>query len=269
VISLTNDFLSPDIIKEFLHTKFSGREIKYFDETSSTNDIAKELARKGAPEGVLVLAETQTSGRGRLGRIWQSPPGGIWLSLILRPKLAPQDAAKLTFIGAIAVATAIRNLGLDAKIKWPNDVLVNSRKVCGILTEMEAEMDVLHYVVVGIGINANFDRNSLPEDIQQTATTLKSELNRTISRNEFISQLLNEFELSYLLFLKKGFPPILDEWKKLSCILGEAVHVYMDDKIIDGTVIDVDQASGALILKLDNGSIEKVFSGDVSVRRRL
>jgi BirA family biotin operon repressor/biotin-[acetyl-CoA-carboxylase] ligase len=268
VISLTNDFLSPDVIKNKLRTKFIGKEIRYFDETGSTNDIAKELARKDASEGLLVLAETQTSGRGRLGRIWQSPPGGIWLSLMLRPKLTPQEAPKLTFVGAIAVATAIRNLGLDAKIKWPNDVLVNSRKICGILTEMEAEMDVLHYVVVGIGINANFDRNNLPEDIQQTATTLKSELNSTISRNAFISQLLNEFEQSYLLFLEKGFPPILNEWKKLSCILGEAVHVYIGDKIIDGTAIDVDQ-SGALMLKLDNGSIEKIFSGDVSVRRHL
>ncbi|MFX1521484.1 MAG: biotin--[acetyl-CoA-carboxylase] ligase [Promethearchaeota archaeon] len=265
---MTLDFLSSDSIKKGLRTKFIGSEIQYFDVTGSTNDIAKELARKGASEGLLVLAETQASGRGRLGRIWQSPPGGIWLSLMLRPKLVPQEAPKLTFVGAIAVAAAIQNLGLDAKLKWPNDVLVSNRKICGILTEMEAEMDVLHYVVMGIGINANFDRNSLPEDIQQTATTLKSELNSTISRNEFISHLLNEFEQSYLLFLEKGFPPILEEWKKLSCILGEDVLVYMDDKIIDGTAIDVDQ-SGALMLKLDNGSIKKIFSGDVSIRKRL
>jgi len=266
---LTHDFLSPNTIKNGLHTKFIGSEIRYFDEAGSTNDIAKELARKGASEGLLVLAETQTSGRGRLGRVWQSPPGGIWLSLMLRPKLTPQEAPKLTFIGAIAVAFCIRNLGLDAKIKWPNDVLVNNRKVCGILTEMEAEIDVLHYVVVGIGINTNFKKDKLPIDIQKTATTLKSELKESVNRNEFIACLLNEFERAYLVFLKKGFSPILEEWKELSCILNEDVRVYMDDKIIDGKAIDVDQASGALILKLDNGSIEKILSGDVSVRRRL
>ncbi|WP_287585459.1 biotin--[acetyl-CoA-carboxylase] ligase [Candidatus Borrarchaeum sp.] len=265
---MTNDFLSPDIIKDRLRTEFIGREIRYFDETGSTNDIAKELARKGALEGLLVLAETQTSGRGRLGRVWQSPPGGIWLSLILRPRLAPQEAPKLTFIGAIAVATAIRNLGLDAKIKWPNDVLVSNRKICGILTEMESETDVLHYVVVGIGINANFNKDKLPAEIQKTATTLKSELKESVNRNEFITCLLNEFERSYLVFLEKGFSPILEEWKELSCILNEDVRVYMDNRIIDGKAIDVDQASGALILKLDNGSFEKIFSGDVSIRRQ-
>ncbi len=267
MIKLTQDFLSSDAIKNKLRTKFIGREIRYLDEAESTNDIAKELARKGAPDGLLVLAETQTRGRGRLGRVWQSPPGGIWLSLILRPKLPPQEAPKLTFVAATAVATVIRSLDLDAKIKWPNDILINDKKVCGILTEMEGETDVLHHVVVGIGINANFNKDNLPKDIQKTATTLKSELNTTISRTEFITHLLNEFEHSYLLFLKNGFSPILAEWKEFSCILGENVRVYLGDKIIDGKAIDVDQ-SGALILKLNNGSTERVFSGDVSLRRR-
>jgi len=262
---LSLDTLSVDLIKANLRTKFIGKEIKYFEEIGSTNDIAKELARKGASEGLLVISERQTGGRGRRGRSWHSPSGGIWLSLILRPKLVPQEVPKLTFVAAIAVARVIRSLDLNAEIKWPNDILIDcKKKICGILCETEVN---LGYVVVGIGVNANFNKEYLPEELQETATTLKSELNKNISRNHFVAHLLNEFEDFYLTFLEKGFSPIIDVWKKFSCILGENVLVYQDDTKFFGKAIDIDQ-SGALILKLKNGSLTKIFSGDVSIRRQ-
>jgi len=262
---LNDDSLSADLIKDKLRTKFIGREIKYFEEVGSTNDIAKKMARQGASEGLLIIAERQTGGRGRRGRSWHSPSGGIWFSLILRPKLVPQETPKLTFVAAIAVARVIRSLGLNAEIKWPNDILIDcKKKICGILCETEVN---LGHVIVGIGVNANFDKEYLPEDLQETATTLKSELHKNISRNHFVAHLLNEFEDFYLTFLQKGFSPILDVWKEFSCILGENVLVYQDDTKFFGKAINVDQ-SGALILKLNNGSTTKIFSGDVSIRRQ-
>ena len=265
MIFLRLDTLSVDLIKNKLRTKFIGKEIKYFEEIGSTNDIAKELARKGASEGILVIAERQIGGRGRRGRAWHSPSGGIWFSLLLRPKLTPQEVPKLTFVAAIAVARVIRSLDLNAEIKWPNDILIDcKKKICGILCETEID---LGYVVVGIGVNANFNKEYLPEELQETATTLKSELNENISRNHFVALLLNEFEDFYVTFLEKGFSPILDAWKELSCILGENVIVYQDHTKYFGKAIDVDQ-SGALVLKLKNGSITKIFSGDVSIRRQ-
>ena len=166
-----------------LETDFIGREIHHFEKLSSTNTTAKQQARKGAKEGTAIIAETQTRGKGRLNRPWVSPKGGIWLSIILKPEIAVEDITKITLITSVAVAKTLREMfDLKAEIKWPNDVLIDSRKVCGILSEAVLKGKTVDFIIVGIGVNANFTRKALPRELQTTATTLKEVLKKDIDR---------------------------------------------------------------------------------------
>ena len=260
-------WIPPRKITEGLQTDFIGREIHHFAEVTSTNDVAKELATKGAEEGTVVISETQTLGRGRLGREWASPEGGIWFSTILRPEVAPKDASKLTFVAAVAVARAIREaFNLDAEVKWPNDVLISEKKVCGILTETSTKGDVVNFVVVGVGINANVSLDSFPESLRNSLTSLKEELEEEIEREEFLRALLEELEQYYTMFMRKKFDLILEEWRNLAGFLGQYVEVLSFDEKIRGRAVNVDR-NGALMIKLENGTVKKVTSGDVTVRR--
>ena len=185
-------------IKDELQTDFIGQEIYSFTEVTSTNDMAKELAIKGAKEGTMVIAETQSRGRGRLGRKWVSPEGGIWFSLILRPKVDPEDALKLTLMAAAVVAKVISDMfKLEAEVKWPNDVIINGKKVCGILTEMSTKGGLVDFVVIGVGINANIDLDSFPKHLRKFLTSLKEELRENIDRKRFLCALLEKFEQCY------------------------------------------------------------------------
>jgi BirA family biotin operon repressor/biotin-[acetyl-CoA-carboxylase] ligase len=245
---------SPDLM---LLYEFPGLEerIHYFPEIDSTMDIARKLARKGAREGTIVIAEAQAHGRGRLSREWLSPKGGIYLTLILRPKISPVYAPRINLMASVAVATTIRKLfGLNAELKWPNDVLIESRKVCGILAEMDAEMDVVNFVNVGIGINAN---TSIPQ-FAKTATSLKDVLGREISRKEFLSVLLREIERQQALLMEAD---LIKEWKKLSGTLNKYVRILSPGEVIVGRAIDID-TSGALIIKEREGSLKKALAGD-------
>jgi len=260
----TPDKLIPEEISYRLGTKTIGKRIHSYESTGSTNDIAQKLAESGSPEGTAVFSEGQSKGRGRLGREWSSPKGkGIYLSLILRPKISPTHASKITLMSAIAVAAAIRKItDLTALIKWPNDIMVNGHKVCGILTEMSAEVNTVKYVVIGIGINVNTDKEHLPKG----ASSLKSELGAPVSRVELTRELLREIEHQYRLFREEGFEHIITQWRNLSYMLGERVRVMCQDKKIEGYAVDLD-SNGALVIRLDSGFTENVTAGDVIMVR--
>jgi BirA family biotin operon repressor/biotin-[acetyl-CoA-carboxylase] ligase len=260
--------LRPQMVKAELQTKVIGKTIHSFRQLTSTNDIAKELAKKGAAEGTVIVADTQTHGRGRLDRTWISPQGGLWFSIILRPKVNPRDAPQLTFMMSVAVAKTINKLyGLKAEIKWPNDVLVNDKKVCGILTETSTKGNLLNYAAVGVGVNANLSLNNLPANLRGSSTTLKDELKREIQLETFLRSLLEEIEHYYNLLTQRKFNIILSEWKQLSRFLGSYVQITSLDEKIEGWATDIDE-NGALIIKLQDQTTRKIISGDVTVRKR-
>jgi BirA family biotin operon repressor/biotin-[acetyl-CoA-carboxylase] ligase len=245
---------SPDLMLPY---EFPGLEerIHYFPEIGSTMDVAIKLARKGAREGTIVIAEAQAHGRGRLSREWLSPKGGIYFTLILRPRISPAYAPRINLMASVAVATTIKKLfGLNAELKWPNDVLIEGRKVCGILAEMDAEMDVVNFVNVGIGINAN----TSVLQFAKTATSLKDVLGREISRKEFLSVLFREIEQQQALLMEAD---LIKEWKELSGTLNKYVMILSPGEVIVGRAIDID-ATGALIVKERNGSLKKALAGD-------
>ena len=201
------DLLLPYEVKQGLKTKFVGREISYYREVDSTQELAKKLATKGSKEGTLVIAETQTAGKGRRNRNWLSPEGGIYLSIILRPEVSPSRAQIMALLAGLAAANTIRKLyDLKAELKWPNDILVNDRKVGGVLIEIAAEPDLINWLVVGIGLNANTKSASLPRELRTTAVSLEEEYGRKIPRVELVRKLLEEVEQLYLVFLLRQHP---------------------------------------------------------------
>jgi BirA family biotin operon repressor/biotin-[acetyl-CoA-carboxylase] ligase len=246
-------------------TKVIGQKIHYFEEVTSTNDVAKELATLRAKEGTIVIAEVQTSGRGRLGRDWLSPKGGVWFSIILHPEVKAKDVFKVTFLTAVAVAKTIRKIfKLNAEIEWPNDVLINGKKMCGILTETSIRGENVDSVIVGVGINANVDINFFPKHLKKTVTTLASEVKREVDREKFLHVLLKELEAYYKMFKENNFDSILEEWKQLNRLFGANVEVVSFNEKIEGQAVNVDQ-NGALIIRLADGTTRKVFSGDVTL----
>lgn len=258
--------LLPEEIKNHLTSKILGREIHYFSEVDSTNNEAKKLAAGGCPEGTIVVAERQNTGRGRLARGWFSPYGkGIWLSVVLRPPFNPMDAAKCTLMSAVAVNRAVNAVThAGCGIKWPNDILWQGRKVVGILTEMSAEMDAVNYVVIGMGINVNIDPHEFPGEIAATATSLAVAAGCQISRLKLLTAILAELELVYDTVKTAGFAPVLAEWKTQSVTLGRQVDVHGVDRSFTGLAVDID-ADGALLVETTNGR-ERVLAGDVSIR---
>ncbi len=257
----TPDVIFPQEIKRGLRTRVFGRKIVYFEEVASTNDVAKELASQGAPEGTLVIAEMQTRGRGRMSREWFSPRGGLWFSIILRPDMTPGEVPLLALMLGVGVAKALLREGLRCHLKWPNDVLVDGRKVCGILTELDAEMDVVNYVIGGIGINVNNEVKDFPMEFRHLATTVKAELGRKVSRVVLLKHVLEELERTYDGLNEKGGSVVLDEWRRLSSTLGKRVRVVTHGRTIEGLALDVAD-NGALLIELENGRIEKIISGD-------
>jgi len=258
--------LNVNKLQDGLCTRRFGRSILFSREVDSTNKWAKELAVYGAAEGTVVVAETQTKGRGRLDREWISPTGGLWFSIILRPKLRPTEAVKLTFVAGLAVAKVLREMfDLNTETKWPNDVLVNGRKICGVLIEMSTTGETVNFVVVGVGVNANFDvENVFPEQLKKVATSLEKELGRKVKLEKLFRALLERLESLYELFVKEGFNPILEEWKTYAGFLGCKVEVTGPTGKMSGLALDVDY-EGALVLRLEDGTVRRVFVGDVSV----
>ncbi|BAI60450.1 biotin operon repressor/biotin--[acetyl-CoA-carboxylase] synthetase [Methanocella paludicola SANAE] len=249
------DKLYPAEIRHGLQTKLLGRKVIHLNVTGSTNTVARQVAERGVEEGTVVLAETQSHGKGRLGRKWVAKPGSLAMSVILKPAIDPMHASSITLMAAVSVTKALRGAGLEAAIKWPNDVLVNGKKICGILTEMSAETDIVNFIILGIGVNVN---NDVP---LETATTMKAELSREVDRVKFTQLLLEMLEEDYLTFKEEGFTPILWSWRRYSDTLGRLVEVTYQDEVVTGVAQDVDE-DGSLLVKTADGSIRKIVSGD-------
>lgn len=254
------DKLLPWEITYGLDTKFIGKKIYYRESVSSTMDMAWQLGLDGVSEGTLILAETQVKGRGRLGRGWTSPKSqGIYLSLILKPKILPNQSPVFNLLSAVSVCEAVKIItGIDAQIKWPNDILVQHRKLGGILTELNAEMDAVHFMVIGIGLNVNNDKKSLIS----LATSLEEEKKESVNRVELLREILRKIEINYLLLQDKGSSLIIEKWREHNITLGRRVRIVLHNRDIEGEAADID-IDGSLLLRKDSGVIERVVSGDV------
>lgn len=258
------DLLIPLEVKPLLKTKLIGRRIHWFKTIDSTNSKAYNLALIGAEEGEVVIAEMQEGGRGRLGRRWFSPPlKNIYCSVILRPRISPNQAPLITLMTSVATAEAVKKIsGLIPEIKWPNDILIHQRKVAGILNEINAEMDRINFIILGIGLNVNMDEDMFPEEIRDEATSLKIEKGEEISRKELLSCLLQELENWYKIFLKEGGESILKAWRERAQIKGRKIKVKSFGEVLVGSGVDVD-SDGALILKREDGRRRRVIAGDL------
>ncbi len=256
-----------DKLQENLRTRCFGKKVFFSHKISSTNEWAKELAKLGADEGTVTIAETQTAGQGRLNREWVSPEGGLWFSIVLRPRVRAAKAVQLVFVAGLAVAEVLHEkYGLKVETKWPNDVLVSGRKICGILVEMNTTGDKVNHVVAGIGINANFDvARVLPEQVNKAATSLENELARKIRIEELFKAVLENLEKTYDLYNLKGFTLVLKEWKRYATFLGHEVIVTNREEKTNGTALDVDD-DGALVLKSEDGSTKHMFVGNISMQ---
>jgi len=254
------DKLLPAEIQSGLGTQILGKDIRYFDSVTSTMDVAFQLGFEGADEGTVVCAESQTKGKGRLGRHWTSPKGkGIYMSVILRPSLAPADVAQLTLLSAVAVCEAVGKFcGIPAKIKWPNDILVNNKKLAGILTELSAETDRVRFVAIGLGINVNTPLSQLPAN----ATSIKDETGRKIFRVPLVQEILRSLEKWYGNLNTKGFISVVDRWKEMSATLGKKIRLVDSNGDIEGEAVDLDEYGG-LVIRNDTGLTVRRMSGDV------
>ena len=264
------DLLTPFEIKSGLTTKWMGKKIHHFQTVDSTNSKAYQLALNGAEEGEVVLSESQEKGRGRLGRQWFSPPSlNLYLSIILRPTIPPHQAPLITLMAAVATADAIRKVsGLIPQIKWPNDILLRGRKLAGLLNEIHSEMERIHFVILGIGVNLNMDEKKFSKEIRSIATSLKIEMGETVSRKAFLQSLLLELEKWHSIFLEEGSAVILNAWRDRAEVKGRQVKVTSFGEAIVGTAIDVD-SDGALILKTKDGIQRRVMAGDVEYKEKV
>ncbi len=260
------ELLIPTEIKDKLKTKILGKKILAYRTIGSTNDLGFRLAESGSPEGTLIVADHQTKGRGRMGRRWYSPPKlGLWMSLILRPEIPPFKAPGLSICAGLALAQTIKDLtGLDAMTKWPNDCLINDRKVGGILLELSAELDRTNFVIAGVGVNVNHQPNDFPKSLLSKVTSIKMEWAKELSRLELLSAFLEKFEAVYLDFKAHGLTNQRKPIKKFSSLLGKQVRVKYGKEEIDGTAQDIDD-NGSLVIKTKKGE-RPVRAGEVTVQ---
>lgn len=258
------DFLYPGEILKGLDTEVFGRELYHAQKVDSTNNWAKKMAEEGVPDGTIFLAEEQAAGRGRMDRPWKSPPGGIWMSVVLRPGIQPYLAPGLTLVAAVAAVGAIKAVtGLDPLIKWPNDIYIGDKKVCGILTEMKAEMDRVNYIVIGMGINANIDVSTLG-NAALTAGSLSMFLGGPVDRKQLVRELLSQLEDYYFRFRKDGMAPILDVWRKNNFTLGRYIILKQGGEEFKGVAEDI-TPEGGLLLRDEQGGTKVFYSGEVTV----
>ena len=252
------------ILKE-IHTKWAGKTVHFAKETDSTNLWIKRLAKEGAPQGTLALAEFQSAGRGRLGRSWEVPEGtSVMMSILLRPDFEPQYASMLTLVMGLSVAQAVRELDIEVSIKWPNDVVVSRKKICGILTEMGLEKGRIREVVIGDGINVNLEE--FPDELKDKATSLYLETGKKYDRNRLISLIMEKFERNYEKFTETcDLSPLIDDYNVMLANRNQPVRILDKINPYEGIAIGIDR-EGELLVKVADGEIRKVCSGEVSVR---
>lgn len=260
------DVMTEAELRSSMDSVWTGGSLVYYEETDSTNTRAKKLAEEGAGDKTLVVTEHQTAGKGRRGRSWVAEKGsGIWMSLLLRPQISPSSASMLTLVAALAVAQGIEKIsGLDTKIKWPNDIVCDGKKVCGILTEMSAELETIHYVIVGIGINVTM--TNFPEELKEKASSLCLLTGKTISRSPIVAAVLQSFEDIYAKFLEAGdLSTLLEEYEQKLANKNCEVTVLDPSETYRGVCLGIDK-TGELLVQLKDGTINRVVSGEVSVR---
>lgn len=263
------DVMTEEELTSLIDTDWAGRKIVYFDETDSTNLQIKRLGDEGAPHGTLAVADRQTMGRGRRGRSWESPSGtGIYMSILLRPDIHPDKAPMLTLVMACSVAEGISEImGQDCppvRIKWPNDVIVNGRKVCGILTEMSSQIDYVNHVTVGVGINVN--QSEFPKEIEEMATSLKMESGKTVRRAPLIAAIMERLEDNYRLFLStEDLSGLMDRYTRLLINKDTDVMVLGADEHYLAHALGINER-GELMVRRQDGTLEAVYAGEVSVR---
>ncbi|MEK3886050.1 biotin--[acetyl-CoA-carboxylase] ligase [Bacillus sp. FSL K6-3431] len=261
------DRLSENEILMGLETKVLGRNILHFDTIDSTQTKANEEARNGAPEGMIIIAEEQTNGRGRMARQWHSSKHkGIWMSLVLRPNLSPDKAPQFTLITAIAVARAIEEAtGIEPEIKWPNDILFKGKKMTGILTELQAEADKINFIIIGIGLNVNQETIDFPEDVRKIATSLAIENGGKVSRVVLLQYILKNFEKYYQLYVEKGFGPLKVIWESYVMSIGKSIIARTITGEIAGKALGITE-EGVLKVEDDNGKIHYIYSADIEIK---
>lgn len=260
------DIMSKAEIQSLMNTEWAGHDVVYFDEVDSTNIQAKALGEKGMSHGTLVVADRQVNGRGRRGRSWESPEGtSIYMTILLRPEVVPTKAPMLTLVMAQSVAEGIRETtGLESGIKWPNDIVIDKKKVCGILTEMSTEIDYINYVVIGVGINVN--QNTFPEEIQSKATSLMLEKGEIIKRSELVAAVMKRFEKNYETFLKtEDLSGIIEEYNKMLVNRGKEVRILEPGNEYNAYASGINP-QGELVVTTEDGAEKHIFAGEVSVR---
>ena len=244
-----------------LDTKIIGKNLHYLKTIDSTNFYAKKLLEVGAEEGTIVVSDIQTKGRGRKDRSWSSPSGGLWFSIVLYPDIPPQNAMNVTMTASISIAQGIeKTTGLQPEIKWPNDLLIKNKKVCGILTELDAEMDKINYAIIGIGINVN---NEINKNLVNIATSIFDEIGENVSRVALLKSILESFDENYCKFKHNDFDFIKKTWFSYSKIFGKKVQLKCEGSTVEGVVENIDE-SGCLILKTAEGSV-RIVTGDLSI----
>lgn len=257
-----------DLIWRLPKDQIIGRDIRVFEQTTSTNDVIEKLARDGVKEGAVVFAESQTQGRGRLGRKWMSPARkGLWFSVLLRPELRPQEATQLTVASATALRNAIeQQTGLKTEIKWPNDILISGKKVAGILTELSAELDRVKYVLVGIGVDVNLNAPDFPEALRGQASSLKIELGKSVSRVELAAEILGELDRVYRRILAGQFAAVAGDWEQHCATLGQRLVIRLGERRVCGRAEALGE-DGALLLRTEHGHLERIVGGDVTMEK--
>jgi BirA family transcriptional regulator, biotin operon repressor / biotin---[acetyl-CoA-carboxylase] ligase len=257
--------LLPYEVHKKLHLPVIGAKMRYFEHTPSTNGVGKQLCSEGDPQklhGTVIIAEEQTGGVGRMGRAWISPAGGIWITIILKPKIPIDHIFMITMAGSVAVARAIRKeFELGALIKWPNDIFIGKKKIGGLLLELSAEADTVHYCLLGIGIDVNNPVKDFATDLQRDITSISAEVGHDVDRAAFLARILKEFENRYQLVESGEYDAITQEWKSLSATLENRVQIRTLKNSFEGEAVDIDEF-GALIVRKDNGKLERVIAGD-------
>jgi BirA family biotin operon repressor/biotin-[acetyl-CoA-carboxylase] ligase len=267
-LTKNTDMLVSEEITFELDTNVIGKRILHLAEVDSTQNIADKLARDGAEEGTCVVAEKQTSGRGRMSRNWASPfKDGVYISIILRPNLKPLHIIQIPLIAGVALVKAIqKTTNLAPSIKWPNDIFLSGRKVAGILTEVNCDIDTVAYIILGMGINVNTRTTSLPKEVKGIATSLSQECGHEVSRVDFLKQLMCELEVVYSDFVANGFENIGKQWMEYNNTIGSDITVNDGQNVFEGKAVRIDE-DGFLIIQTENGQTQRIISADVTLRK--
>ncbi len=269
LLSVPDVLHADDLLAALGRTGGIGRDIQVFEETTSTNDVVERLARDNVKEGVVVFAESQTKGRGRLGRKWMSPPRkGLWFSVLLRPAMLPAKVTQLTIAASTALLRAIQaQTGLTPEIKWPNDILIGGKKVAGILTELSAELDKVKYVILGIGVDVNLNAGEFPPELRALATSLKIETGQRQDRAALAVKIMRELDHDYRRIGAGQFESVADEWERHCTTLGQRAVIRIGDRTVHGSAESLD-TDGALLLRTQHGRLERIIGGDVTMEKK-